>query len=61
MCVNCLIGYWFGMLVDIVFAWLIVVKLEKCETRKIKEWTNIPYQKKGKLHYHPKSYYFHYT
>ena len=31
-----------GMLVDIVFAWLIV---EKCETSKIKEWTNIPYQK----------------
>ena len=49
------------MLVDIVFAWLIVVKLEKCETSKIKEWTNIPYQKKGKLHYHLKSYYFHYT
>ena len=52
--------YWFGMLVDIVIAWLIVVKLEKCETSKIKEWTIIPYQK-GKLHYHLKSYYFHYT
>ena len=48
------------MLVDIVFAWLIVVKLEKCETSKIKKWTIIPYQQ-GKLHYHLKSYYFHYT
>ena len=38
LCVwDCLIDYWFGMLVDIVFAWLIVVKLEKCETSKIKE------------------------
>ena len=61
MCMKLLIDYWFGMLVDIVFAWLIVVKLEKCETSKIKEWTNIPYQKKGKLHYHLNSYYFHYT